>query len=182
MNPAHLDATTLVRLLADHDRRRVVAALILGATTTETVVETTGIALRDVVEALTRMENAGLVERGSDGTLLLLEQAFAVAARASAPEPRASEHPDAPADIARILDQAFRDGRLVQLPTKESKRLVVLDHIAQRFEPGEHYSEKQINASLSQIHADTATLRRDLVDFGFMDRAGGEYWRSGGSV
>lgn len=177
-----LDAGALVRLLADGDRRAVIAALVLGADTTDAVMNSTGLVLRDVVEAVSRLEAAGLVERGSDDTLVLLEQAFAVAARASAPEPRASDHPDAPADIARILDQAFRDGRLVQLPTKESKRLVVLDHIAQRFEPGKRYSERQVNASLSQIHDDTATLRRDMVDFGFMDRADGEYWRSGGSV
>lgn len=177
-----LDAPTLVRLMADRDRRQVVAALVLGADSTESVVETTGLGLRETVEALSRLEASGLIERGADGTLVLLEQAFAMAARASAPEPRASEHPDEPAEIARILDQAFREGRLVQLPTKESKRLVVLDHIAQRFEPGLRYSEKQINASLSQIHEDTATLRRDLVDFGYMDRADGEYWRSGGSV
>ena len=177
-----LDAATLVRLLADDDRRRVVAALVLGADTTDDVVDRTGMRLREVVEALSRLEAAGLVERGTDGTILLLERAFALAARASATEPRPSEHPDEPAEVARILDQAFRNGRLVQLPTKESKRLVVLDHIAQRFEPGERYTEKQINASLSQIHEDTATLRRDMVDFGFMDRADGEYWRSGGTV
>ena len=177
-----LDAGALVRLLADHDRRRVVAALVLGAATVDEVVDAATMSLRDTVEALSRLESAGLVERGSDGTLVLLEQAFALAARASAPEPRASEHPDEPIDIARILDQAFRDGRLVHLPTKESKRIVVLDHVAQRFEPGRRYTEKQINAALSEIHADTATLRRDMVDFGFMDRADGEYWRSGGTV
>lgn len=179
---SQLDPAALVRLLADQDRRRVVAALVLGATTLDGIIDATALPLRDAVEAVSRLESAGLVERGSDETLVLLEQAFAVAARASAPEPRPSEHPGAPAEVARILDQAFRDGRLVQLPTKESKRLVVLDHIAQRFEPGERYTEKQVNASLSEIHADTATLRRDMVDFGFMDRADGEYWRSGGTV
>ena len=177
-----LDAATLVRLLADDNRRRVVAALVLGASRADHVVSSTGLALRDAVEAVSRLEAAGLLERGSDGTLVLLEQAFALAARASAPEPRASDHPDEPAEVARVLDQAFRNGRLVHLPTKETKRLVVLDHIAQRFEPGRRYTEKQINASLSEIHEDTATLRRDMVDFGFMDRADGEYWRSGGTV
>ena len=76
-----LDAATLVRLLADGDRRRVVAALVLGADTTDDVVERTSLGLRDVVEALSRLEAAGLVERGADGTLVLLEQAFALAAR-----------------------------------------------------------------------------------------------------
>lgn len=177
-----LDAGTLVRLLADDARRRVVAAMVLGACSTDDIVDLSAMGVRDVVEAVSRLEAAGLVERGADGTLILLEQAFALAARDSAPEARPSDHPDQPAEHARILDQAFRDGRLVHLPTKESKRLVVLDHIAQRFEPGLRYTEKQVNASLSQLHEDTATLRRDLVDFGFMDRADGEYWRRGGTV
>ena len=80
------------------------------------------------------------------------------------------------------LQAAFTDGRLDALPTKRTKRLVVLDHLAQRFEPGERYTERQVNASLAQVSADTATLRRYLVDEGFLDRAGGEYWRSGGTV
>lgn len=54
--------------------------------------------------------------------------------------------------------------------------------MAQRFEPGERYTERQVNAELSSLYDDTATLRRYLVDEGFLDRADGEYWRSGGTV
>jgi hypothetical protein len=32
------------------------------------------------------------------------------------------------------------------------------------------------------VHPDYAALRRYLVDAGFLDRAGGEYWRSGGTI
>jgi hypothetical protein len=35
---------------------------------------------------------------------------------------------------------------------------------------------------LARRHPDTATLRRYLVDEGLLDRAGGEYWRIGGTV
>jgi hypothetical protein len=57
----------------------------------------------------------------------------------------------------------------------------VLDLLAQEFEPGRRYSEKAVNLALGRWHADTAALRRYLVDEGFLDRAGGEYWRTGGS-
>jgi hypothetical protein len=39
-----------------------------------------------------------------------------------------------------------------------------------------------VNLILGKRHADTAALRRYLVDEGLLDRAGGEYWRAGGTV
>jgi hypothetical protein len=75
-----------------------------------------------------------------------------------------------------------RGGRLVRVPAVRSKRLVVLDWLAQRFEPGRRYSEAMVNLVLGQVHTDTAALRRYLVDEGFMARDHGEYWRIGGSV
>ena len=62
------------------------------------------------------------------------------------------------------------------------KRLVVLDWLAQDFEIGETYSEKMVNLILGKRYADTAALRRYLVDNGFLNRAEGSYWRSGGTV
>lgn len=86
-----------------------------------------------------------------------------------------------PAD-QRILDTFFRDGRLVLMPTRRAKRLVVLDEVAQLFELGKTYPEHQVNALLAPIHPDVAALRRYLVDEQFLSREGGVYWRSGGSV
>lgn len=74
------------------------------------------------------------------------------------------------------------DGRLKSIPTSLSKRIVILDWLAQLFEPGRHYSEKMVNLILGRVHPDTAALRRYMVDAGFLDRAAGEYWRSGGTV
>ncbi len=74
------------------------------------------------------------------------------------------------------------DGRLITMPAKQSRKLAVLDIVAGRFIPGVHYSETEVNRELIGLHQDYVTLRRALIDFGLMDRAGGEYWRSGGSV
>jgi len=47
------------------------------------------------------------------------------------------------------------------------------------FQPGQRYSEAEVNRMLEAFHPDTATLRRDLVGEGLMPRqgGGGEYWR-----
>jgi hypothetical protein len=175
-------ARELVGLLADDDRRAVFAALVLGATDPESVRSASGLDVRPAVRALQRLIDAGIVVRGDDGTVHLLGEAFALAARAEAErEPRSDEHRDEPDDVARVLRAFVRDGRLVSIPTVHSKRLVVLDWLSQRFEPGRQYSEQMVNLILGQVHADTAALRRYLVDDDFLSRADGFYWRTGGS-
>jgi hypothetical protein len=74
------------------------------------------------------------------------------------------------------------DGRLHTIPTKHAKLLVVLDFLAQSFEPGLRYPEAQVNEILTEFHPDYAALRRYLVENGFLDRSDNVYWRSGGSV
>lgn len=74
------------------------------------------------------------------------------------------------------------DGRIANFPAKRSRRLVLLDYIAQLFEVGERYSEPEVNRRLRRVHDDYPALRRYLVDEGFLSRDHGEYWRSGGTV
>ena len=74
------------------------------------------------------------------------------------------------------------DGRLHTIPAKHAKLLVVLDHLAQRFEPGRRYPEAEVNEVLQGFHADFAALRRYLVENGFLTREDAVYWRSGGTV
>ena len=72
-------------------------------------------------------------------------------------------------------------GRLHTIPTKHAKLLVVLDHMAQSFEPGRSYPEAEVNAIIERFHPDYAALRRHLVDNQFLTREDAVYWRSGGS-
>jgi hypothetical protein len=73
------------------------------------------------------------------------------------------------------------DGRLRTIPTKLSKLVVVLDHLAQAFEPGRTYREAEVNDVLQRFHPDYAALRRYLVENGFLTREDNVYWRSGGT-
>lgn len=68
------------------------------------------------------------------------------------------------------------------MPARQSRRRLLLDKIAQGFEPGVRYPEHHVSQFLGAIYADYAALRRYLVDEELLSRAGGEYWRSGGSV
>ncbi len=74
---------------------------------------------------------------------------------------------------ARLLKKYFPDGlngRLSTFAIREKCKLVVLRHIASRIEPGRIYSEKEINAVLSEVYSDHVTIRRYLIEYGFLDR------------
>jgi len=87
-----------------------------------------------------------------------------------------------PGEIERTLKKYFRDGRLMVMPRTGARRQAVLDHIVQLFEPGQRYSEIEVNRILRPVWDDVAALRRYLVDAALLDRKGGEYWRIGGPV
>ena len=76
---------------------------------------------------------------------------------------------------AKVLRDFFDGPRLKQIPAQRKKRVVVLQHLLGRFAPGRDYAEKEVNALLREAHEDVATLRRELVDYGFMNRQGGVY-------
>jgi predicted transcriptional regulator len=78
-----------------------------------------------------------------------------------------------------VKDYSKRDGSLKTLPAQRKKLEAVLRHVVKAFEIGKRYSEKRVNEILTQYHDDTATLRRELVGYGLMQRegGGGEYWR-----
>lgn len=157
---------------------------MLGAIDADRVAVATGLDARAVATAVGRLEAGGLVERGADGTLVLLGSAFGLAARAAAAEAPVGDDPGDghDAETAKVLRAFVRDGRLTALPTAEAKKRILLDVVCQDLEPGRRFSETQVNAVLRRWHDDVASLRRWLVDLGHLDRADGEYWRSGGPV
>ncbi len=179
-----MPAAEIVRLLADGDRLRTVAALVLGASTTEEVVAAAGLDLRAAVTALGRLADRGLVDQDDHGWRLA-EEALRASARASAVAGAAASDDELawlPAEEARVLRAFVKDRRLTSIPAQRSKRLVILDLLAQDFEPGRRYTEAMVNLILGHWHADTASLRRHLVDEELLARAQGTYWRIGGTV
>ena len=76
-----------------------------------------------------------------------------------------------------LRDVLLPDGKLKVIPAQRKKREVVLRHILKQFEPDMHYTEKQVNDILAQFHADTATLRREMIAYKMMGRAEGKYWK-----
>jgi DNA-binding transcriptional ArsR family regulator len=79
-------------------------------------------------------------------------------------------------EAARVLRAFFADDRLVSIPAQHAKRLYVLRYLAETlFEEEREYPEKEFNQLLAVRHPDAASLRRYLVDEGFMSRAASVY-------
>ncbi|MEZ5296713.1 MAG: DUF2087 domain-containing protein [Ilumatobacteraceae bacterium] len=181
-------ATTAASLLLDVDRLAVAGALAARSMTTDELVAATGRTSRVVLTCLGDLRNAGIVRQGDAGYELDV-----AALRAAAKEQADVEVPMDPAigygmtDDERVVLERYFSGRtLVEFPSQRAKQLVVLQRLALEFDLGRRYTELEVNDVLFPFFADWSTLRRHLVDEGFLDResigGGNEYWRSGGRV
>jgi hypothetical protein len=184
MEPARVPAgaARAIGSLGSPLRLRVLAAVILGAGTDAEVGAATGLDARASHRELDRLVAAGLVDEDREGRFVARLDELAGAARSVA-KLSAGAEAVAPAETPeeKVRRTFLKDGRLVSIPSQRSKRLVILDVLAQEFEPGERYPEKEVNRRLRAWHPDHAALRRFLVDEGFMEREHGEYRRAGGS-
>lgn len=62
-------------------------------------------------------------------------------------------------------------GSLIQFPAKEKKKIIILREIMKNFSHGKEYQEEEVNKKLESIYSDYASLRRALIEYGFMDRS-----------
>ena len=82
---------------------------------------------------------------------------------------------------AKILEAFLESNqplKLKEFSPKAKKKVIILARIAEEFTFGKIYTEKEIKTILKSIYPDHATLRRSLVDYGFLGRTkdGKEYW------
>lgn len=82
------------------------------------------------------------------------------------------------AEILQALFPQGTDGPLLRFPKKEKQKIIVLRQLIQRFELTRKYTEKEVNEILQGVFHDYVTVRRYLVEYGFLDRYpdGSCYW------
>jgi hypothetical protein len=178
-------AEGVVGLLAEPERLRVFAALVLGARSAAEAGRAADLDQRAVGRALQRLEAGGLVERVGQQYRPVIE-AFKQIARVSAPPAKAEEHGYADQRVETVVRTFIKDGRLTALPAQAGRRQMIFEHIVRSFEPGRNYAEAEVNTILRAWTEggaiDHVTLRRYLVDAGLLSRRGNAYWRTGGWV
>jgi DNA-binding CsgD family transcriptional regulator len=77
--------------------------------------------------------------------------------------------------IATYMDE---NKALKSYPAREKKKVILLEEITKNFKSGRRYKEKEINRVLKRIYEDYVSIRRDLIQYGFLEREldCSEYW------
>jgi biotin operon repressor len=191
---SNADLLCFFKALADETRLKMAGLLASKPRSGEELAEQLSIKPATVSHHLSKLADAGLVTSTSEGHKKFYRLRLD-AVRATAQQLQSKDHGLLlPEDVdtskfypnrvsydeydRKVLKDFFNsDGSLRQLPMQRKKFLAVLKHIVKDIEPGREYTERQINALLKPRHADTASLRRGMIDFRLMARKAGIYWR-----
>ncbi|MFE0565820.1 DUF2087 domain-containing protein [Priestia megaterium] len=81
-------------------------------------------------------------------------------------------------EIKKVLNIYFKEERLIQIPKKEKKRVIILLYISRKFQKNTYYTEKEVNEILKSVFEDFVMIRRYLIDYKLLNRnkEGTKYW------
>ena len=189
MSEENEELLAFFKALADANRLKIVGLLAQRSYSGEELAALLGLKASTVSHHLSRLTQVGLVSARADGyySVYQLEEAALQKTRLL------FSHPDLVSVAAGVDMDAYdrkvigdftrSDGSLIEIPAQRKKLEAILRYVVHDFEPGKRYPEKQVNEILSRFHADTASLRRELVASKLMEREGGEgdYWRKEGN-
>ncbi|MBZ0292891.1 MAG: metalloregulator ArsR/SmtB family transcription factor [Anaerolineae bacterium] len=184
-----------LKALADESRLTLLRLLNQGEQTVGDLAAKVELTEPTVSHHLSRLRGAGLLTlrmAGNQRYYRINRDGLAKFKRAMAeieqmpPEPDVSASDDSWIDALgwdsedlQVLRTHTADGHLTSIPTKRKKLLVILRWVATLFEPDKMYSETDVNVIIRQVYEeDYVTLRRELIDMGYLrrERGGGQYW------
>ena len=177
------DAIKIFKCLSDASRLRIVQALTTGEMYTELLAERMALTPSTVSFHMKKLEDAGLVSSRKDqyytvyslnrGVLdsSLFELAAAEPERTDEQQKREEEY------RRKVIDAFFEYGRLRSIPVQRKKKLICYEKIAELFDIGKTYDEKELNEIISRVHEDYCTIRRDMIGEGILRRENGLYTR-----
>ncbi len=175
---------TFFKALADANRLKIVGLLSQHPYSVEQLAALLDLRPPTVSHHLKLLSEAGLVSARAESYYNVYQLEAGVLEQIARQLAMEDRLPSMAADVdlqaydRKVLhDVLLPDGRLKTIPAQRKKREVVLRHILDDFQPGVRYTEQQVNEILARFHADTATLRRELVAYKLMARAAGEYWK-----
>lgn len=174
---AESDPHRLLRLLASPERLRAFSAVVLGGGSGGEVAARADMSTGQALRALAQLADGDLVEHQAGHGWAMRPGVLRDAASTPARPWQPAENHSAAVEDSAVLNRFLQDGRIVTMPAQRTKRRVVLEHVADAFDPQTHYSEREVNALLQTFYDDCAALRRYLVDEGFLERNAQVYWR-----
>lgn len=171
------------KALGNESRLKIVAMLAESELTVREIAQRLELKEPTVSEHLAILREAGLVSVRSEGNFRYYgfdaKALYAMNRALLSREQLASlSQAEAKEDDRQILANYLDGERLIQIPASRKKRDAVLRWLAEKFEIGRMYPEKEVNAIIKRHHEDSATLRRELIGIKLMRRDKGIYWRT----
>ena len=169
-----------IKSLADTVRLQIVGLLVEGPKSVTEISTSLGMSPAEMTRPLEILGASGIL-RMVDDKYALDEAAVEAFRVEQLHRPRQFFTPPdwlSEEDGKIIRKLAAPDGSLKRLPNQLKHWMAVLRYVLPNFEPGQSYTEKQVNGLLMRYHHDTAVLRRFLVDTGMLNRErdGSRYW------
>lgn len=78
----------------------------------------------------------------------------------------------------KVLKTFFKGKKLLKLPVQHKKKMIVIEHILESFEPNIEFNEKEVDSIINQSYEDHCLIRRLFIEEGFMTRDNGIYKRT----
>ena len=94
------------------------------------------------------------------------------------PQPELAAEVEEDAYRKKVLETFIRRGRLTRIPAQHKKEQIILEKLAEEFEPDRAYTEREVNQVLVEFYDDVAALRRGMIDHKLMTREEGIYRRT----
>jgi predicted transcriptional regulator len=173
------------KALADENRLKIIGLLAQQPTSVEKLAELLGLSVSTTSHHLASLSKAGLVSARTEGHYyiysLQTETLKSMSRHLLQDEnlPKLSDGLGEDAFERKVLSNFLdAEGRIKTFPVQDKKFIVLLRHVLKSFESGKRYTEKEVNEIFVKFNEDTASLRRGMVEYKLMSRAGGggEYW------
>jgi hypothetical protein len=169
-----------VKALSHPDRLRIVGLLSQKTATRAEIAEALNLSPKDSLTHLGFLESVGVVSQ-TDGVFTLNQDKLATLGKEQLTGGGNRFVPDESLDedSKKILrDFLNADGTIRQVP-EQKKIQPILKYLVKNFEFDRDYTEREVNLIIKRFNEDSAGLRRDLVDHGYLDREsnGSRYWR-----
>lgn len=172
------------KALADPTRLRILLLLSEGEMNGQALAEKLNISQPTVTHHAAKLREAALItERREKNTVYFAQNRYFIQQHAQASlelilrEGGKEMTTTANEQMKSAVIRNFfaKDGRLRSIPAQYKKKLIALEHVVERLEPGRKYTEKEINEFIKQFHEDYATIRREFIMHQFMYREDGIY-------
>lgn len=167
----------LASALLDNDRLRIAGLLAGGPANRMEMAQATSLSHKELVRHLDSLQSFGVVKlqepapRDPDAysRYELNAETFRAARQAMGKFKGVRKRPSD--SRLMTLETFMPDGKLSAMPLKQPQIVIILDEISLRFDSEKQYSERDINVILKDISEDDyATIRRYLVDYGYLTR------------